>query len=275
MLPPAPPDGAEWVVVESTYGNRLHPPLDGRAELVAVLRRVIARHGVVVIPAFAVGRAQALVHLIAQAIEAGEIPPVPLYLNSPMASRVGELYKEFPTLHRLSRHDLEAMTRLTRTVDSVDASKALNRRNGPMIIVSASGMATGGRVLHHLVAFAGDPRNAIVLSGFQAGGTRGAALAAGARSIRIYGEEVPIGAEVVQLGGSSAHADSDELLAWLRSAPMPPRGVFVTHGEPDAADALRKRIGRELGWPASVPEFGHAVRLSDALPDAPGTGRAR
>ena len=127
MLAPAPPDSADWIVIESTYGNRLHPPTDPRSELAAVLRRVIARKGVVVIPAFAVGRAQVLLHLISQLIEAGEIPPVPLYLNSPMASRVGELYSEFSKLHRLRRHDLETMARLTRTVDTVEASKSLNR----------------------------------------------------------------------------------------------------------------------------------------------------
>jgi metallo-beta-lactamase family protein len=261
MLAPVPPDAADWVVVESTYGNRLHPATDARRELAVVLRRVIARRGVVVIPAFAVGRAQTLLHLVSQLIDAGEIPPVPLYLNSPMATQVGKLYDEFHDQHRLDAAALASMARHTRAVDTVDASKDLNRRKGPMIIVSASGMATGGRVLHHLVAFAPDPRNAIVLSGFQAGGTRGAALAGGARSLRIYGEDVPVGAEVVQLSSASAHADADELLAWLRSAPRPPQKVFVTHGEPDAADALRVRIERELGWPAQVPDYGDSVDL--------------
>jgi metallo-beta-lactamase family protein len=261
MHAPAPRDAADWVVVESTYGNRLHPATDARSELAAVLRRVIARHGVVVIPAFAVGRAQTLLHLVSQLLDAGEIPSVPLYLNSPMATQVGRLYDEFKDQHRLDAAALASMAKHTRAVDTVDASKDLNRRKGPMIIVSASGMATGGRVLHHLVAFAPDPRNAIVLSGFQAGGTRGAALAAGARSLRIYGEDVPVRAEVVQLSSASAHADADELVAWLRSAPPPPGRVFVTHGEPDAADALRVRIERELGWPAHVPEYGESVDL--------------
>ena len=157
-----------------------------------------------------------------------------------------------------------------RTVDSVEASKDLNRRKGPMVIVSASGMVTGGRVLHHLVAFAPDPRNAIVLSGFQAGGTRGAALASGARSIRIFGQDIPVGAEVVQLASASAHADADELVAWLRSAPQRPRRVFVTHGEPDAADALRVRIDRELGWEAYIPEYGEEVELGARPAAVPG-----
>lgn len=263
MPAPMSPDSADWLVVESTYGNRLHPPSQPRAELAAVLRRVITRGGVVVIPAFAVGRAQALLHLVSDLMDAKEIPSVPLYLNSPMASQVSRIYRENQPLHRLDDAALASMTKHTHTVDSVEASKKLNRRKGPMVIVSASGMATGGRVLHHLVAFAPDPRNAIVLSGFQAGGTRGAALANGARSVRIFGQDIHVGAEIVQLATASAHADADELIEWLRSAPRRPRGVFVTHGEPDAADALRVRIERELGWSAYIPEYGEEVELRD------------
>lgn len=255
MLAPAPPADSDWIVTESTYGDRAHLPGTLKHELGEVLRRVAARGGVVVIPAFAVGRAQLLLHIIAQLQGSGQAPIVPVYLNSPMASGVTELYRVYPDLHRIGGANLDALERMTQVVTSVEASKALNRRKGPMVIVSASGMATGGRVLHHLVAFAPDPRNAIVLCGFQAGGTRGAAIAAGASTVRIYGQDVPIRAEVVQLAAASAHADAGEILDWLRSAPRPPRGVFVTHGEPDAADALRIRIQRELDWPARVPEY--------------------
>jgi len=223
---------------------------------------VIARKGVVVIPAFAVGRAQMLLHVIARLQGSGQLADVPVYLNSPMAASVGGLYRQYPHLHRLDTAALDAMQRITHVVESVEASKALNRRKGPMIIVSASGMATGGRVLHHLVAFAPEPRNAIVLCGFQAGGTRGAALAAGQKQLRIFGQEVQVGAEVVQLAAGSAHADAGEILAWLRSAPKPPRKVFVTHGEPDAADALRARIEHELRWPAHFPEYLEQVELA-------------
>jgi metallo-beta-lactamase family protein len=261
MLAPAPLVDSEWVVVESTYGNRVHPAGTLEQELLAVLQRVIARGGVVVIPAFAVGRAQMLLHVIAQLQSTGQLPEVPVYLNSPMAASVTGLYRQYPQLHRLDAAALDAMQRSTRIVDSVEASKALNRRKGPMVIVSASGMATGGRVLHHLVAFAPDPRNAIVLCGYQAGGTRGAALAAGNKQLRIFGQDIQVGAEVVQLAAGSAHADADEILAWLRTAPKPPRKVFVTHGEPDAADALRARIEHELGWPAHFPEYLERVEL--------------
>ena len=262
MPTPAALAESDWVVVESTYGNRAHP-VDGlEQELLAVLQRVIARKGVVVIPAFAVGRAQVLLHVIARLQGSGQLADVPVYLNSPMAASVGGLYRQYPHLHRLDNAALDAMQRITHVVESVEASKALNRRKGPMIIVSASGMATGGRVLHHLVAFAPEPRNAIVLCGFQAGGTRGAALAAGQKQLRIFGQEVQVGAEVVQLAAGSAHADAGEILAWLRSAPKPPRKVFVTHGEPDAADALRARIEHELGWPAHFPEYLEQVELA-------------
>ena len=261
MLAPAPLADSDWVVVESTYGNRAHPVATLAQELLGVLKRVVARDGVVVIPAFAVGRAQMLLHVITQLQLTGQLQKVPVYLNSPMAASVVGLYRQYPSLHRLDASALEAMQRNTRIVDSVEASKALNRRKGPMVIVSASGMATGGRVLHHLVAFAPDPRNAIVLCGYQAGGTRGAALAAGNRQLRIFGEEVRVGAEVVQLAAGSAHADANETLAWLRTAPKAPRKVFVTHGEPDAADALRARIEHELGWPAHFPEYLERVDL--------------
>ena len=274
LFAPQPPDDADAVVVESTYGDRAHPPAAARAELVAALKPVLRRRGVAVVPAFAVGRAQLLLHLVAEAMHAGELPVVPVYLNSPMASEATALYHRHAALHRIAPDALRRMQERTTIVGSVEASKALNRRKGPMVIVSASGMATGGRVLHHLVAFAPDPRNAIVLSGFQAGGTRGAALAAGARSIRIFGQDVPVGAQVVQLQASSAHADADELLAWLRAAPRAPAQVYVNHGEPAASDALRVRIERELGWPAAIPEEGAWIEVPvarAALHAAPAT----
>ena len=146
------------------------------------------------------------------------------------------------------------MCRAARIVNTTDESKELNQKAGPMVIIAGSGMATGGRVVHHLKAFAPDPRNAIILAGFQAGGTRGAALAAGAETIRIHGDDVPVHAEVVSLSNLSAHADYLETLDWLRGFKTPPRQTFITHGEPAAADALRQRIERELKWRAHVPD---------------------
>ena len=263
MQPPAGIAACDYLVVESTYGDRAHPHLDPETELAPLLQRVTGRGGVVVIPAFAIGRAQALLHHIARLKARQAIPSsLPIFLNSPMAIDATRIYHEFRAEHRLSEDECREMFQAATLVNTVEESKALNLRPGPMVIISASGMATGGRVVHHLKAFASDPRNLILLAGFQAAGTRGAALAAGATSIRIHGTDVPVRAEVAQLTTASAHADADELLTWLRTAPTPPQRVFVTHGEPSAADTLRQRIERELGWAAHVPEYRDTVDLT-------------
>ncbi len=255
MRPPHAPEASDWLVSESTYGDREHVPTDTETVLGEIIRRVAARGGVVVIPAFAVGRAQALLHHIARLRERAAIPSLPVYLDSPMAIDATAVYRRFHHEHRLSEGECRAMYAAATFVRDVEASKRVSGGRGPMVIVSASGMATGGRVLHHLKAFAGDHRNAIVLAGFQAPGTRGASLLEGARSVRIHGQDVPIRAEVVSLPSASAHADASEIIDWLRSAPRAPRGVFVSHGEPAAADALRQRIERELRWSVHVPMF--------------------
>jgi metallo-beta-lactamase family protein len=264
MNPPSPLPACDVLVCESTYGNRAHVAIDQEAELGPIVRRVAARGGVIVIPAFAVGRAQALLLHLARLRQRGEIPAVPVYLNSPMAVDATRLYHAHHAEHRVSDEDCRRMYELATFVNSVEESKALNRRRGPMIIISASGMATGGRVLHHIEAFGPDDRNAILLSGYQAGGTRGATLASGARTLRMFGREITIRAEVVQLEGFSGHADAGELLDWMRTAPTAPRMVYVTHGEPDAADALRGRIEHELGWRARAPEHLERVSLAEA-----------
>lgn len=264
MNPPSPLPACDVLVCESTYGNRAHVPIDQEAELAPIVRRVASRGGVIVIPAFAVGRAQGLMLHLARLRERGEIPAVPVFLNSPMAVDATRLYHDHHGEHHVSDEECRRMYELATFVNSVEESKALNRRRGPMIIISASGMVTGGRVLHHIEAFGPDDRNAILLAGYQAGGTRGAALSAGARTLRMFGREVLIRAEVVQLQGFSGHADADELLAWMRTAPSAPGVVYVTHGEPDAADALRARIQRELGWRARAPEHLEQVLLEAA-----------
>ncbi|RWA75401.1 MAG: MBL fold metallo-hydrolase [Mesorhizobium sp.] len=254
MRPPEPLREADVLVCESTYGNRRHPRIDPEAELAPIIQRVVARGGVIVIPAFAVGRAQAIMLNIARLRDRGAIPAVPVYLNSPMAIDATDIYHRFHDEHHVSLDDCRAMYTLATFVRTVEESKALNLRRGPMIIISASGMLTGGRVLHHIQAFGADARNAILLSGFQAGGTRGATLAAGADHLRMFGHDVPIRAEVVQLDSLSGHADVEEILEWLRRAGRAPEMTYLTHGEPDAADILRGRISREVGWQARVPE---------------------
>jgi metallo-beta-lactamase family protein len=191
------------------------------------------------------------------------IPDIPVYLNSPMAVDATELYQKYPEEHRVSEREFREIYALPRMIREPDDSRLLNLRGGPMVIISASGMLTGGRVLHHVEAYGPDPKNAIVLTGYQAGGTRGASLLDGATSLRIYGRDVPIRAEVVSLENLSAHADADALLRWMGTSPRPPRMVYVTHGEIGASDTLRRRIQHELGWRARVPEHLECVDLLD------------
>jgi len=261
MKAPAAVEGTDYLVIESTYGNRRHDsqdPLDAFADIVD---RTAARGGVVIIPAFAVGRTQSLLYAIHLLKSAKRIPDIPVFLNSPMAVDATNIYHRYRADHRLTEEQCEAMCTAAQFVNSVEESKALNGKRGPMIIISASGMATGGRVLHHLKAFAPDARNTILLSGFQSGGTRGAALAAGAETLKIHGEQVPVRAEVAMLANLSAHADSGEILDWLRRFSRPPRLTYVTHGEPAAADALRHSIEENLGWSCYVPEYLERVSL--------------
>ncbi len=257
MNPPADAPAADTVLIESTYGDREHPKEDVVAELAPELHKLVKRGGVAVIPVFAVGRAQALLHAIHLLKLQGVIPnSLPIFLDSPMAVSTTHLFDHHMGEHRLSSMDAHALTRSATMVSSVDESRALAQRQGPMVILSASGMATGGRVLHHLAHHAGSHRNMIILTGFQAPGTRGATLASGAKSVRIHGQDVAVNAEVVQLQSASAHADAKQILAWLRTMPQAPDQVYVVHGEMGPADELRKRIQHELGWRAMVPEHG-------------------
>jgi metallo-beta-lactamase family protein len=262
MRPPAPPPGADHLVVESTYGNRLHPDERAADVLATLVNETVHRDGILLVPVFAVGRAQTMLHLLAGLRADGRIPTVPTFLNSPMAVDATELFLASPGEHRLDEGQLRRMREGVELVRTVEESMRLTARRGPMIVLSASGMLSGGRVLHHLRQVAPDHRNTILLAGFQAAGTRGEALRNGARTLRVYGEDVPIRARVVHLDSLSAHADADELMAWVGSAPRPPSGVSVVHGEPDAADTLRRRIQHELGWPATVPWRGEQVLVS-------------
>jgi metallo-beta-lactamase family protein len=261
MRPPRPLEATDVLVAESTYGNRSHPRTDPEEELGEVIARAAKRGGVVLVAAFAVGRAETLMLHLSRLRRRQAIPDIPIYLNSPMAIDASGMYQRHPEEHRLQEREYKDMYRVAIMTRSVDDSKLLNLRGGPMVIISASGMLTGGRILHHLQAYAADPNNVVVLSGYQAGGTRGAALAGGARRLRIFGEDVEVKAEVVMLESLSAHADSDEMINWMQKSPRAPRMTYVTHGEPDASDSLRVRIRRELGWNVRVPEHLEAVPL--------------
>lgn len=261
ILPPEMPPRADYLVLESTYGNRRHDSSDPRIALGEVINRTFRRDGVVIIPAFAVGRAQTILYYIQLLKAEGAIPDAPVYLNSPMAVDATHIFCDHAGEHRLTPVQCRQMCAVAKYVNSVEESKALNAHRAPMIIVAASGMATGGRVLHHLKAYAPDSRNTILFAGYQAGGTRGAAMLGGAEAIKIHGEYVPIRAEVAALHQLSGHADYAEILQWLERFEAPPRRVFITHGEPAAADALRVRIEEGLDWPCRTPEYLQTVTL--------------
>lgn len=255
MHPPAAIAETDYLVLESTYGDRVHDRADPMALLADIATRTAARGGTIVVPAFAVGRAQLLAYMLWRLKSTKRIPDMPIFLDSPMAIDAGEILITHRRDHRLSEEDCRALRGSVREVRTVEESKALDHSRIPSIIISASGMATGGRVLHHLKAFASDARNTILFTGFQAGGTRGAAMIAGAEQIKIHGAYIPVRAEVQDLNMLSAHADSDELIAWLRNFRRPPKQTFLTHGEPAASDALRRRIEEELHWSVSVPSY--------------------
>jgi len=266
MPPPAIIEETDYLVVESTYGNRQHPDLDPMVFLGQVVSETAARGGVVIIPAFAVGRAQALLYYLHLLKESGAIPAlIPIFLDSPMAKDATAIYHKHRQYHRLTSEQCRQMCHAARIVNTVEESKAIDQQHVPMVVIAASGMATGGRVLHHIKAFATDPRNTILFAGYQAAGTRGATMLAGAESVKIHGQYIPIRAQVAQVENLSAHADSNEILRWLSGFRKPPRNTFITHGEPEAADALRRRIQEELKWPCRVPDY----RDSFALPTFP------
>jgi len=257
LVMPAPSriEKADYLVVESTYGNRRHDAADPLVALAEIINRTARRGGVVVIPTFAVGRAQTLMYYLHLLKASKAIPDLPVYLNSPMAVDATRIFHQHRGEHRLTPAQCDALCGAAQIVNSAEESKRLNQSHGPMIILAASGMATGGRVTHHLKAFAPDPRNTILFTGFQAGGTRGASLVQGAETIKIHGEYIPVRAEVRMLGNLSAHADADEILGWLKGFARPPRRTFITHGEPEAADALRRRIEEELHWSCAIPDY--------------------
>jgi metallo-beta-lactamase family protein len=265
LADPDPAPGADEILVESTYGDRLHAE-SARDALRDEIRAAVARGGAVVIPAFAVGRTQEVLFDLRALEQAGEIPELPVFVDSPMAVDATPIY----LAHREDQD--EEMTRLIsegveplrparlRFARSPEQSKAINRETGPCVILSASGMATGGRVLHHLARRLPDPRCTVLLVGFQAGGTRGARLQAGEKEIRIHGEMVPVRARVASISGFSAHADHAGMTRWLATLPRAPRRAFCVHGEPAALEAEAGRL-RAMGWNAVIPRYLEEFRI--------------
>lgn len=265
--PQTPQAAADVLLCESTYGDREHEAGDPEDALAQIVTRVANRGGSIVIPAFAIGRTQTFMYYLCELENQQRIPRIPVYVDSPMALSATDFYLRHTEDHDLDFSRLESNHgdplnvrefHLTRTVDQ---SKAINNVKTPCIIVSASGMASGGRVLHHLAQRLPDPRNAVLLAGFQAEGTRGRALQEGAKLLHLYGQEVPVRAEILQMGQLSAHAGKSELLRWLTALPAPPKSVYLTHGEPAAAQSLRAAIQEKFHWNVSVPRYVDVVEL--------------
>ncbi|MCG6958097.1 MAG: MBL fold metallo-hydrolase [Gemmatimonadetes bacterium] len=261
--PPEPPPEADWVVMESTYGDREHPTIHPVDLLTVILRRTLKRGGVLMVPAFSVGRAQLMLYVLSEVFSSGSAPRVPVYLNSPMAIDVTKLYLRHDRFHRLSHDECASAFSVAEYVRSVEESKKLNQRRGPMVIIAGAGMLTGGRILHHIAAFAPDARNALLLTGYQAEGTRGADLLAGKTHVKIHGRSIPVRAEVTAFDGLSAHADHSELMDWLGSSQRAPRRVYLVHGEPRASDALRRDIETRLGYPVHAALDGGRTYVLD------------
>jgi metallo-beta-lactamase family protein len=265
---PTPVPSADYLIVESTYGNREHPTQDVSEQLAGIINETANRGGTLVVPAFALGRTQTLLYMIRELKAKRRVPDLPVFVDSPMAVDTTKLFgtyvKEFDVeaqeVFRSSRQCPILCSNL-RMIASREESKRLNGFHNPAVIISASGMATGGRVLHHLKQRLPEPRNTVLFIGFQPYGTRGQLLKDGAEKIKIHGEQIPVRAQVRSLESLSAHADVNEILLWLKSFQAPPRRTFIVHGEPKASAALAERIASAFQWTCHIPEYLETVEL--------------
>jgi len=261
MNPPQPLSGTDYLVIESTYGDRLHEETDPFEYLEKIINETSKRGGIVLIPSFAVGRAQINLYVLQLLKQSQRIPNLPIYLNSPMAISATEIYCRHKKEHQLTAEQCQLIDDGTKFVRTPEESIELNSSTYPSVIVSASGMASGGRVLHHLKSLVSHHRNSIVFIGYQAPGTRGDALVSGATQIKVHGEYLPVKAEIFHNGSLSAHGDYSEIIAWLKQSNISPKRVFVTHGERAAADSMRLKLKDGFGWNACVPEIGDEIEL--------------
>jgi len=264
---PEVPDPVDYLLVESTYGDRLHPQDDFRQRLASIVESTAERGGTVVIPSFAVGRTQELLYIFRELMEEQKLHSLPIHVDSPMGIDVTQLYQRHKEDHSVRAEDLEAHGIKLFSPPGVhfdrtrEESIRLNDLHFPAVIISASGMATGGRVLHHLERCLPDHRNTVLFVGFQAAGTRGRMIESGAETVKMFGREVPIRARIEVIDNLSAHADYGEILGWLRRFPKPPGKTFLVHGEPKAAESLRQKILRELRWDTAAPSYLQEVSI--------------
>lgn len=255
MLAPKEPPSSDFLVIESTYGNRIHDNTDPLIQLKSIINRTVKRGGSVIIPSFAVGRTQSLLYYLHELKSKKEIPDIPVFVDSPMATNATKIFARYAEQNRLTKEQNRAVCEVAQYINSVDESMALDQQKLPAIIISASGMATGGRVIHHIRHFAPNPKNTILFSGFQVGGTRGDRMMRGEKEIKMFGQMIPINAEIVQIENISAHADSSEMLNWLAHLKKAPQKLFITHGEADAANALKSQIEQTFFWKCEIPSY--------------------
>ncbi|MDX1901298.1 MAG: MBL fold metallo-hydrolase [Gammaproteobacteria bacterium] len=263
MQPPTIIRDIDYLIVESTYGNRLHEPGHPKQYLKDIINKTLERDGTIIIPSFAVGRAQALLHYICLLKNEKSIPDIPVYLDSPMAINSTQILLKHHDELRLSENDCRQLNEIAVFVNTPEESKELDKKNKtPKIIISASGMATGGRILYHIETYAPDDRNTILFTGYQAIGTRGSRMMNGETEIKMHGQMIPVRAEVKMLSNTSAHSDSRETLQWLSHFNQPPKKVFITHGEYEAATSLKQKIENKFGWECNVPHYQQEEILS-------------
>lgn len=261
---------ADVIWIESTYGDRNAPQTKPEDELAGAILDTFERNGLVIIPAFAVGRSQLMLYHMFQLMEKGKIPRVPIFLDSPMAINVTKLYLDFHADHRLSAMMEEKNNHAfnhpqLHYYQKREESMSLNEFRGPGIIISASGMATGGRVLHHLFHHLPNANNGVIIAGYQAEGTRGRRLLNGEPSVKIYGNEVPVNAKIYHIEGLSAHADQAELMDWAEGFTEKPKMAFIVHGEQESAEALALKLKEELGWNTVIPQYLESFVLFDGI----------
>jgi metallo-beta-lactamase family protein len=246
MKAPSEAPDCDYLILEGTYGDRLHDKIDPLAALEKLIKKVKDHKSVLMIPSFAVGRAQLLLYCVFKVFEKNKNLEIPVFINSPMANEVTDLYQRFKDEHKLDESSIKNFFNSGNFIRTVEESKNLNKLHGPMIIIAASGMLAGGRILHHLDAFGADPKNIILMVGYQAPGTRGANLLHGEKQIKFHGFYHEINAEVLSMDFFSAHADQEELINWVRTIKSKPKKIIITHAEPEPADTLRRKIQEEL-----------------------------
>src|SRR5690554_1132594 len=262
MYPPEPIHDLDVLLMESTYGNKLHADTDPFEALAEVVNTTVSRGGVLLIPSFAVGRAQVLQHILVTLMDQKRIPRMPVFLDSPMAINVSDIYREHHALHQLNAEQCSRSAQLVQYTHSVDDSKAIGSQTGPHIIIAGSGMATGGRILHHFKHWLGDHRATVLFSGHQAGGTRGAKMEQGVERIKVHGEWLQIKARIRRLDGLSGHADYVEIGQWLADSKLPPNlQVHLVHGEPDALEAMSDYLKQTTSYDVNVASYMGVLHL--------------